>query len=310
MGQKIINKTKEEIYDILINSKNKKAFVQNFGYKDARSAQKICERFGLSLEDLGKNVGGAYGSPLSKGDVFDMLTVINPNCDKISGEIASLCQCACGQTKLIKNDFLKRGHTTSCGCKKGHDKNNQIKNNQKFGALTVINANYKINEHSDYISLCKCECGKILDVRNNCLRRGQYSCGCVVMSKLEIKIGELLKSGGLYYKKEVSFSDLNSFKGKPLRFDFGVYQKNKLVFLIEADGQQHFEHVPRFHKTITEFHEAQERDRRKNAYCLAKGIPLIRVPYWDYDKLTLDRLLTCQDYRVKSKFHSDLLKWR
>jgi hypothetical protein len=57
------------------------------------------------------------------------------------------------------------------------------------------------------------------------------------VSKLEAKIGELLKSGGLCYKKEVSFPDLNSFKGKPLRFDFGVYQKNKLVFLIEADGE-------------------------------------------------------------------------
>lgn len=310
MGQKVINKTKEEVYEILINSKNKKLFVQNFGYKDARSAQKICERFGLNLEDLGKNVGGAYGSPLSKGDIFDMLTVIDPNCDRIDGEIASLCQCACGQTKLIKNDFLKRKHTTSCGCKKGHDENNQIKNNQKFGTLTVINANYRTNEHSDSVSLCKCECGRILEVRNNCLRRGQYSCGCATMSKLEAKIGDLLKSGGLYYKKEVSFPDLNSFKGKPLRFDFGVYQKNKLVFLIEADGEQHFRHVTRFHKTVVEFHQAQERDRRKNSYCLAKGIPLIRVPYWDYDKLTLQSLLTNMEYRVKSPFHSDLLKRR
>lgn len=130
------------------------------------------------------------------------------------------------------------------------------------------------------------------------------------MSKGEDKIAKLLTDARIKFKREVSFPDLNSFKGKPLRFDFGIYQKNKLVCLIEADGEQHFRRVPRFHKTIIEFHQAQERDRRKNAYCLAKGIPLIRVPYWDYDKLTLDRLLTCQDYRVKSKFHSDLLKWR
>ena len=130
------------------------------------------------------------------------------------------------------------------------------------------------------------------------------------MSKLEVKIGELLKSGGLCYKKEVSFPNLNSFKGKPLRFDFGVYQKNKLVFLIEADGEQHFRHVTRFHKTVVEFHQAQERDRRKNAYCLSKGIPLIRVPYWDYDKLTLQSLLTNREYRVTNMFHSDLLKRR
>ena len=102
MNQKVIDKTKEEVYEILINSKNKKLFVQNFGYKDARSAQKICERFGLNLEDLGKNVGGAYGMLLSKGDTFDMLTVINSNCGKIGGETASLCQCAWGRLNLLK----------------------------------------------------------------------------------------------------------------------------------------------------------------------------------------------------------------
>lgn len=130
------------------------------------------------------------------------------------------------------------------------------------------------------------------------------------MSKGEDKIAQLLRHGGIAFKREVSFSDLNSFKGKPLRFDFGVYQKNKLVFLIEADGEQHFRHITRFHKTIVEFHQAQERDRQKNAYCLSKGIPLIRVPYWDYDKLTLQSLLTNKEYRVTNMFHSDLLKRR
>lgn len=130
------------------------------------------------------------------------------------------------------------------------------------------------------------------------------------MSKGEDKIAQLLKEGGLTFKREVSFSDLKNFGGHLLRFDFAVYQKGKIAFLIEYDGEQHFKQVKKYQKTIVDFKKTQERDRRKNAYCLARGIPLIRVPYWDYDILTLKRILTNNDYRVKSQFHSDYLKWR
>lgn len=34
MSQRKIDKTKEEIYQILINTKDKKSFAQAFGYKD------------------------------------------------------------------------------------------------------------------------------------------------------------------------------------------------------------------------------------------------------------------------------------
>lgn len=308
MNQKKIDKTREEVYEILINCKTKKEFASTLGYKDYRSAKKICEHFELKFEDLGSNVGGYYGSLLTKGQIFDMLTVIEPNCDKIDDEAASLCLCGCGQTKLVKNDYLKRGHTTSCGCKKGHDEDNQIKDNQQFGDLTVIKANYKMNDHKDFISLCECKCGKRLDIRNNCLRRGQISCGCETMSKMEIKVAKLLAEAGFRFKQEVSFSDLNSLKGKPLRFDFVVYDKdNKIVCAIETDGEQHFHQVPYFQKTIFEFRQTQEWDRRKNAYCLRKNIPLIRIPYWDYENLTIEKILINPSYRVTSKFHNDLL---
>jgi hypothetical protein len=57
------------------------------------------------------------------------------------------------------------------------------------------------------------------------------------MSKGEEIVAQLLKKNKLFYKREVSFPDLKSFKGKPLRFDFAVYQKNKLACLIEIDGE-------------------------------------------------------------------------
>lgn len=106
MAQKRIDKTKEEAYQILINTKDKKSFAQAFGYKDARSALSICKRFDLNIEDLGMNVGGYYGKWLKEKDIFGMLTVIKANCDKINGETASLCLCECGQETLVKMIFL------------------------------------------------------------------------------------------------------------------------------------------------------------------------------------------------------------
>jgi hypothetical protein len=62
-----------------------------------------------------------------------------------------------------------------------------------------------------------------------------------------------LKHGGIAFKREVSFSDLKNFGGHLLRFDFAIYQKGKLVALIEYDGEQHFRQVKKYQKTIIDF---------------------------------------------------------
>lgn len=129
-------------------------------------------------------------------------------------------------------------------------------------------------------------------------------------SKGEDKIVELLSRNHIQFEREVSFPDLKSLRGNLLRFDFAVMSKGKLVALIEFDGEQHFHQVPYFHKTIMQFRQMQEWDRRKNDYCIRKKIPLIRVPYWDLEELTIDKLLKNPAYRVKDKFHNDLLNRR
>lgn len=130
------------------------------------------------------------------------------------------------------------------------------------------------------------------------------------MSKGEEKIEKLLRSHFISFQREVSFPDLKSLKGNLLRFDFAVFKGKQLVCLIEFDGEQHFHRVPYFQKTISEFKQTQEWDRRKNAYCLRKRIPLIRIPYWDYDNLTFESLFTNSAYRVCNKYHNDLLNRR
>ena len=47
----------------------------------------------------------------------------------------------------------------------------------------------------------------------------------------------------------------------------------------EYNGQQHYEHVECFHKTIEEFKAQQERDIEKNKRAIEKGIKLITIKY-------------------------------
>lgn len=128
-----------------------------------------------------------------------------------------------------------------------------------------------------------------------------------IMSKGEEKISSLLKSARISYEKEYSFSDLKH-NGNLLRFDFAILSGGHPIKLIEYDSEIHFQRVNYFHKTNSDFKQAQERDRIKNKYCLLNNIPLIRVPYWDLSKLTYESLFNTKSYYVTSKFHNDLLR--
>ena len=60
-------------------------------------------------------------------------------------------------------------------------------------------------------------------------------------SRGEIKICGILDMAGLPYQEEYSFPDLVSSSGRPLRFDFAVFDDNgDIDFLIESQGIQHY----------------------------------------------------------------------
>jgi hypothetical protein len=37
--------------------------------------------------------------------------------------------------------------------------------------------------------------------------------------------------------------------------------------------------------------QRQERDNRKNKWAMDNNIPLVRIPYWERDKITLEMIL-------------------
>lgn len=99
-----------------------------------------------------------------------------------------LCQCDCGNTKIIYGHNLKTGNTKSCGClsKKVASENNttQIPQGIIFGKLTVIER-APVRAGGKAFWRCVCECGKEVEVAGSDLRNGHTtSCGCNKLTSL------------------------------------------------------------------------------------------------------------------------------
>lgn len=104
-----------------------------------------------------------------------------------------------------------------------------------------------------------------------------------LLQKNEKIIGNILEKENCKYNKQVSFKDCIDVA--PLRFDFGIYDNEKLLGLIEYDGEQHYMPIrfgPYSEKTsILNFENTKRRDKIKDEYCKSNNIKLLRIPYWE-----------------------------
>jgi hypothetical protein len=113
--------------------------------------------------------------------IFGRLTVLSP--EKHGERTAWLCQCSCGNSKVVLTQLLVSGKTSSCGCL---HKEGLVKKNEKraysligrtFGKLTVVEKIGKSD--SGIVWGCQCECGKRVVVPTGHLTSGNnLSCGC------------------------------------------------------------------------------------------------------------------------------------
>lgn len=115
-------------------------------------------------------------------------------------------------------------------------------------------------------------------------------------SRGEIKICDILDMAGLNYKEEYSFPDLISSSGKPLRFDFCVFDDNgDIDFLIEYQGIQHYEAKSKF-GGARGLYRQKYNDTQKREYCMKHGYTLVIIPYWDENILNYDYILKAAGY--------------
>lgn len=117
--------------------------------------------------------------------VFGNLTVIKqvPKPENLkSGGKYYLCQCTCGNQKIVRGTTLRSGATKSCGClqKAAAREGGNNLTNQRFGSLTVIGQAEKRDKHRGKYWKCLCDCGNETIVRGDHLISGKtLSCGCL-----------------------------------------------------------------------------------------------------------------------------------
>lgn len=122
------------------------------------------------------------------------------------------------------------------------------------------------------------------------------------MSNLEEIVMKALKKDKIYFETEKTFKD---FRKGNYRFDFYCPNLQGRETIIEVQGTQHYKYVGKFYKNTREFRAAQERDRRKISYCLAKGIDLYCIPYWVVPGIKSSEDIFKADYLAKTKWKND-----
>ena len=118
----------------------------------------------------------------------------------------------------------------------------------------------------------------------------------MLSSRGEIKIHEILAAAGLIFKEEYSFEGLNSPNGRPLRFDFAIFDDDgNLDFLIEYQGKQHYEASQKFGGKRG-LYQQQFNDNKKRRFCALNDIKLIEIPYTEENLVSYDYIMRKAGY--------------
>lgn len=211
---------------------------------------------------------------------FGRLTVIESTNEKRGSSIIWKCKCDCGTICYKPSIDLRRGITKSCGClqKESRQGAKTDLKGQKIGKLIVIEETEQ-RSYEGVLWNCKCECGNFKLVSTYSLTHKRIlSCGCL-NSIMNSKIEKILQELNIEYEKEKIFS--GCYDKKSLRFDFYLPKYN---LCIEYDGIQHFEPIS-YWKGEEGFYDLKNKDSIKNKYCKDNNILLIRIPYYDKEKI-------------------------
>lgn len=206
-----------------------------------------------------------------------------------SHETFWICECLnCGKISSVRKGDLDK-NPKSCNNCKGKDRR-KYEIGDKYGLLTII-GNAPCKNNKTYVKV-QCDCGsKPFEVRLEHLKGQSHartiSCGCAKRSSGELKIKNILMNKNLSFKEQYRIKDKNN---NVMIFDFMIMKENNIIALIEYDGEQHYRPVEYFGGE-NKFKIQQIRDERKDIYCKENNIVLIRIPYYDYEKINDEYIL-------------------
>lgn len=151
---------------------------------------------------------------------------------------------------------------------------------ERFGNEFIVIGEYVGDKNK--IQVIHNYCGEEFSISPGNLLRGK-GCPICKMSKGERAIKKYLEDNSFEYTRQLKFPDCRNELELP--FDFGVFDENGILLcLIEFDGKQHYEPLEIFGGERG-FIKRKKNDQIKNNYCKAKGIKLIRIPYYEYKNI-------------------------
>lgn len=90
-----------------------------------------------------------------------------------------LCECDCGNKKIIQGRHLRSGESKSCGCRPRTRDCIEL-TGKRFGRLIVLERDSSPKKERGACWLCRCDCGEHTIVPSISLRKGStQSCGCL-----------------------------------------------------------------------------------------------------------------------------------
>lgn len=211
-----------------------------------------------------------------------------------SHETFWLCECQrCGNIASVRKTNLKKEPKSCNNCKNKVYQFGGLPSyhiGDRYGLLTIIGKAPSKSNHT-YVK-CQCDCGNIIEVRLAHLKGQSHgrtiSCGCATRSSGELRIRQVLEKAKISFAEQYRIKDFSMYAP----FDFCVFNDDGSINrLIEFDGEQHYQPVE-FFGGEEQFKKQQEVDKRKNLYCEEHGIKLLRVPYTDINKITVNYLLS------------------
>ena len=111
-----------------------------------------------------------------------------------------------------------------------------------------------------------------------------------------MKIEQILTQAGLPFKMEYSFAGLNSPNGRPLRFDFVIFDDDDNIdFIIEYQGKQHYEASSKFGGKKG-LYQQQFNDNQKRRFCALHDFKLIEIPYTEENLISYDYIMKQAGY--------------
>ena len=146
------------------------------------------------------------------------------------------------------------------------------------------------------------------------LRSGCNKCSLKI-STGEQKVMSIIEELNIEYKFNKSFKNFKNYTGRLFRYDFWLPKYNKII---EYDGEQHYLYPLKYIKMDIipyKFLERHKNDKLKDAYAMANGFQIIRIPYiicnynemkdiilhfinGNYSKVTYDEILEIQRKRL------------